>query len=105
MEHQLVSVTETIEYGLRTPDGTVIWPPGTYKDFPIDTEAARSDMGNVLRVAASNLMLDPEGFVSGFGWVFRTVTATVVAKVSPTGLAIDALHLPTVDQPDPDTNE
>jgi hypothetical protein len=102
VEYQLVSVTEAVEYGLKTPSGEVIWPPLDYRGFAIDTEAARSDLPNVLRVCAGELKLDPEPFVAGFRWVPRSVTTMVVAKVFDESIPIDGLVLPpSVDAESP----
>lgn len=89
MEYQLVSVEEAVEYGLQTPDGTVIWPPQDYRGFAIDTAADRAELPTVLRVCAGELLLDPESFAAGFGWVPRAVMTTVVAKVLDGRLSID----------------
>jgi len=80
-DYQLVSVDEQVEYGLRTPDGTVIWPPETYRGYPFSTNEERAAFQDILNAAAVELKLDIATFVGGFQWVPRSRTTLVVAKV------------------------
>lgn len=81
MEYQLNDVVETVNYGLRCPDGSVIWPPDTYKGYPIDTDQERNDFANILVGAAQELKIDPTVFVGAFAWVPRQSITYVISKV------------------------
>lgn len=81
VEYQLNEVEEQINYGLRCPDGSVIWPPDTYKGYPINTEQERNDFANILVGAAQELKINPTVFVSAFAWVPRQSITYVISKV------------------------
>ncbi len=81
MEYQLNQVTEEVEYGLLCPDGTVLWPPDTYRGYAFDTDEQRNGFAQILIGAAQELKIEPTVFIGAFGWVPREKTTYVVSKV------------------------
>jgi hypothetical protein len=62
-----------VQYGLRQPDGHVVWPPGTYKERPLATGADRAALLEALRVTADDLGFPREVFLAHYGWASRVV--------------------------------
>lgn len=87
--YTLGEVTETVEYGLLTPSGAVVWPPEDYRGYPLNTAEERARICEILRVGGAEMLLDPEQFAGGFSWVSRRRTMTVVYGMSTETLAID----------------
>lgn len=81
MEYQLNAVEERVDYGLRCPDGTILWPPDTYKGYAFDTDELRNGFADMLVGAAAELKIDPTVFVSAFAWVPRYSVIYVIGKV------------------------
>lgn len=81
MSYELGSIVEEVEYGLRTPDGTIIWPPDQFLGHPIDTETDRNALPEALRAHAVELKINHDAFLGSYQWVPRTRTTTVVYKL------------------------
>ena len=81
MRYELNEATEQIDYGLRCPDGTVIWPPETYKGYPFETAKQRNEFPEILAGAAKELKVTPSVWISAFSWVPRQSMIYVISKV------------------------
>lgn len=105
MQYQLNNVEELVDYGLRCPDGTVLWPPNTYRGYEFDTAELRNGFASVLAGAAGELKIDPGAFVSAFAWVPRYVSSYVISRVEDDAIEMGHQWLQTeapVDEEQPE---
>lgn len=63
----------TVQWGLRLPDGTVVWPPGDYKGHPLHTPQDRAVLASVLAATARDLGFHEPTFLAHYGWAQRVV--------------------------------
>jgi hypothetical protein len=86
VDAHLEDMSEEVEFGLRTPDGTVLWPPDTYRGYPFATPQERNALADILLEAGRELKVDPVSFAASFKWVPRSKTTFVVCRVADTVL-------------------
>lgn len=68
------------EYGLKLPDGSIIWPPGQWHGCGFATSEEREKLFRSVKNSAANMGFVPEVLSEQYGWVTRAkITAVVYA--------------------------
>ena len=78
------AVTNEInEIGLRTQNGTEIWPPEKYLGYSIATKRDREAFMGQMETSAKQMDMDQGWFLDGFRWITkRTLKIEIVLERS-----------------------
>lgn len=67
----LPPLSPEVQWGLRLPDGTVVWEDTLYRGHPLCTAEQRATIVEVLRRTAADLNFDEITFLGNYGWARR----------------------------------
>ena len=70
------------EFGLRLPNGTVVWPPTCYKGHGIDTPDDRAQLLAVLKKTAADLDFVEREFLAHYRWITRDAVLGILPVTS-----------------------
>ena len=76
-----LETTVVTEIGLRLPDNTLVFPPDSWHDRPLDTPIARLSILDALRASARNLGMPETELLGRFSWVRREREILCVSRV------------------------
>jgi len=80
------SINAEDEVGLRTPDGSIIWPPDLVQGYSLETEQGRQSLIAALREHAESLHIPADQLLANYLWVIRkriTITVSQLIGVFP----------------------
>lgn len=59
------------QWGLRLPDGNIVWENSTYQGLPLQSPQQREILVSVLRRTAADLNFEESAFLAHYGWARR----------------------------------
>lgn len=71
-------VQKAIQVGLMLPDGTIIWSPELYKQYPLVTNDDRAMMVEVLNKLAGEISFPGGELLTHYAWLKREVFHTTI---------------------------
>ena len=70
-------VSPAVQWGLRLPNGTIVWDNCLYQGHPLATPEQRAVLLAVLQKTAADLSFDEQEFIGHYGWARRIGVPTV----------------------------
>lgn len=79
-EPAVVSLEPESEWGLRLPNGRVVWPPEQFYGTGYQTEQERGAVANAIAAALDNMSLPRDPNLGQYGWVRRERQTVILER-------------------------